>query len=244
MVDVNLLIEGKMFKKFISGLIKVYDEAVFVFDNDGLKVNCTDPGNVLMVLARIPRDACEAYAINSDDVKIGVDLKRLYEISKSIKNKDSVTFLVDENAIHLKFGNISYDLQTIDLSTIRKPPKMPELKLKAMAVVSGEEFKKAIECASRISSFSTFVSDDTGFYLESKSELNSIAIKVIFDAIEHNKETAKATYSNTYLSDITKILEKDNIVKFRFSDNYPAWLTFDIDSMVVEYILAPKVEEY
>ena len=240
MAGANIIVKGELIKKFFKGLIKVYDEAVFFFDNDGLKVRCVDPANVLMVIATIPRDASEAYVVDGE-VKVGVDLKRINEILKIAGNKDNVELTTDGEKITLRFRSIEYEISAISPDAIREPPKIPELDLNAVAVVDGEEFKKAINFAEKVADFITFVSDETGFYLECKGDVD--AFKASLDTIEHNKENARSMYSLEYLKELVGILGKSSTVKVRLSNDCPTWLTFDIDGLIVEYILAPRIEE-
>jgi len=238
MAEADVIVKGDLFKRLVKGLSILVNEAVFKFDSDGLKVAVADSANVAMVIATLPYNVCEAYT--SEGISVGVDVDRVENILKLIGKKDNLEILVDGNDLHLKFRCFDYSIMTIDPESIRSP-KVPELELPALAVVNADEFKKAIQSADKIADHATFVSDENGFFVEAKGDVDGIRVE--FETIEHNKENARATYSLSYLKEFTKVLGNKDIVKVKFGNDYPVWLIFDIeDGLKIEYILAPRVE--
>jgi proliferating cell nuclear antigen len=198
-----------------------------------------------MVIVDVPKDSFEAYTIDEEKT-IGVDVDRIFDISKSIKSKDLVEMLLeDESTLKIKFGSVEYSVALIDPSAIRKEPKIPELELPAKIVIDAGEFKKAISAAERISDHVVFRSDETGFYIEAKGDVDKIQFHMSeAELIEFNGGEARSMFSVDYLKEFNKVGGSGDLLTIHLGTNYPVRLIFELagGKVRVEYILAPRVE--
>jgi len=242
---IDAIMTGEVLKTVARAIVALVSETRMHFLEKGLHSRAVDPANVAMVIVDVPRDSFEAYTIDEEKT-IGVDVDRIFDISKSIKAKDLVELsLADESMLKIKFGSVEYSVSLIDPSAIRKEPKIPELDLPAKAVMDAGEFKKAISAADKISDHVIFRSDGTGFYIEAKGDVDRITFHMSeAELIEFNGGEAKSMFSVDYLKEFCKVAGSGDLLTIHLGTNYPVRLVFELvgGKVKVEYILAPRIE--
>ncbi len=245
---IDVILTGDVLKTISKAMVALVSEARFHFKQEGFHSRAVDPANVAMVIVEVPAESFEAYTIESEEEEevIGVDVNRVYDISKTMKKKELVELKVEEAEMIIKFGSVQYSVQLIDPSAIRKEPKVPSLDLPAKIVLDAGEFKKVITAADKVSDHVVFRSDDTGFYIEAKGDVDRIEFHMSeAELIEFNKAVARSMFSVEYLKEFVKIAGSGDLLTIYLGTNYPVRLVFDVcDGKVkVEYILAPRIEE-
>lgn len=234
----------KDLKTLLKGLNVLVFEARWHFTDKGLNVRAVDTANVAMVVATIEPDAFQAYKITEDNVVVGVELDRLYDMCKGFDNKDYADITVMDGKLSVTSGSMTYTTAIIDPSAIRKEPKLPELSLPAEIIMDAKEFKKAITTAEKISDVVLFEKTDVGFRIVAKGDVDSVAYSVDnSELIDANNGKARARFGVDYLKEFCKVADTANTLKIRFGNDYPCWLTFTIrDGFTIEYVQAPRIE--
>ncbi len=242
---IDTIITGEVLRTFAKSIVALVSEARVHFLEKGMHSRAVDPANVAMVIVDVPKDSCEVYSIDEERT-IGVDVDRIFDISKSIKSKDLVELMLeDESVLKIKFGSVEYSVSLIDPSAIRKEPRIPELDLPAKVVLDAGEFKQAIAAADRISDHVTFRSDGEAFYIEAKGDVDQIVFRMTeAELIEFNGAEAKSMFSVDYLKEFCKVASSGDLLTINLGTNYPVRLIFDLagGKVRVEYILAPRIE--
>lgn len=242
---IDVIVNGEIIKTVTRAVVALVSEARLHFLDNGLHTRAVDPANVAMVIVDVPKDSCEMYTVDEEKT-VGVDFDRIHDISKSIKKKDLVELtLEDESFLKIKFGSVEYTVNLIDPSAIRKEPRIPELDLPAKVVLDAGEFKKAIQAADKISDHVIFRSDNSGFYIEAKGDVDRITFHMSeAELIEFNKAEAKSMFSVDYLKEFCKIAGSGDLLTIHLGINYPVRLQFELagGKVRVEYILAPRIE--
>ena len=231
----------KDLKTLLKGLNVLVSEARWHFTDRGLNVRAVDAANVAMVIATVEPDAFQAYKIE-DNVVVGVELDRLYDMCKGFDNKDYADITVMDGKLSVTSGSITYTTAIIDPSAIRREPKIPELDLPAEVVVEAKEFKKAIAAVERVDDEAIFEKTDEGFRIVGKGDVDSVAYSVDnSELIDANNGRARARFGVDYLKEFCKVA--NGAVKIRFGNDYPCWLTFNPkDGFTIEYVQAPRIE--
>ncbi|MCD6492194.1 MAG: DNA polymerase sliding clamp [Archaeoglobaceae archaeon] len=242
---IDAIVTGEVLKAITKAMVALVSEARFHFLENGLHSRAVDPANVAMVIVDVPTDSFEVYKVD-EDTTIGVDVNRIYDISKSIKSGELVELKVeDESDLKIKFGSVEYSVALIDPSAIRKEPKVPQLELPAKIVLNAGEFKKAISAADKISDHVVFRTTEDGFYIEAEGDVDKITF-FMSDAelIEFNKQEARSMFSVEYLKEFIKVAGSGDLLTIYLGINYPVRLQFDVANgkVKVEYILAPRIE--
>ncbi|MBO8180686.1 MAG: DNA polymerase sliding clamp [Archaeoglobus sp.] len=242
---IDVIMTGELLKTATRAIVALVSEARIHFLEKGLHSRAVDPANVAMVIVDIPRDSFEVYNVDEEKT-IGVDMDRIFDISKSISTKDLVELIVeDESTLKVKFGSVEYKVALIDPSAIRKEPRIPELELPAKIVMDAGEFKKAISAADKISDQVVFKSDREGFRIEAKGDVDSIVFQMTeTELIEFNGGEARSMFSVDYLKEFCKVAGSGDLLTIHLGTNYPVRLVFELvgGRAKVEYILAPRIE--
>ncbi|MDI9646072.1 MAG: DNA polymerase sliding clamp [Archaeoglobales archaeon] len=242
---IDVIMAGEILRTITRAIVVLVSEARIHFLEKGLHSRAVDPANVAMVIVDVPKESFEAYKIDGEKT-IGVDMNRIFDISKSIKPKDLVELMIaDESTLKVKFGSVEYTVSLIDPSAIKKEPKIPELELPVKVVMDAGEFKKAISAAEKISDHVVFSSDKTGFKIEAKGDVDKLVFNLSgAELIEFNGGEAKSMFSVEYLKEFCTIAGSGDLLTIRLGTNYPVRLLFDLagGKAKVEYILAPRIE--
>lgn len=236
---------GEILKTISRAIVALVSECRIHFLNKGLHSRAVDPSNVAMVIVDVPKESVDSYRIEAEKT-IGLDMNRVFDISKTISAKDLVEIsLQDENNLRIKFGSVEYNLALIDPSAIRKEPRIPELNLPAKIVLDAGEFKKAISATEKISENVVLKSDKNSFTIEAKGDVEKLTFTMAgSELVEFNGGEAKSMFSIDYLKEFCKVANVGDLLTIYLGTNYPARFSFELvgGKVRVEYILAPRVE--
>ena len=177
-------------------------------------------------------------------MRIGVNVKRIYDMLKNVRKRDSVELKVDEETISLRIGSIEYTMGLIDPSAIRKPPKTSELELPAKVVLDAGQFKDAVNLASKVTDEITLSTNENTFVLEAKGDTESIKLELgSMDLIEFNGAKARSTFAVKYLKEFNKIASKGDVLTIHLGTDLPARFVYEVadGKLTVEYLLAPRI---
>jgi proliferating cell nuclear antigen len=242
---IEAIVSGEILKTISRAIVALVSECRIHFLNKGLHSRAVDPSNVAMVIVDVPKESMESYRVDEEKV-IGVDMNRIFEISKTMTVKDLVELSVqDETNLRIKFGAVEYNLALIDPSAIRKEPKIPELNLPAKIVLDAKEFKRAISASEKISENVILKSDKNSFTIEAKGDVEKITFTMTgSELIEFNGGEARSMFSLDYLKEFCKIAGAGDLLTIYLGTNYPGRFSFELvgGKVRVEYILAPRVE--
>jgi proliferating cell nuclear antigen len=234
-------------RKVLHGVATLASEAKLMI-GDGFEIRARDPGNVSMVVARIPREDFEKY--DSGFTEVGIDVQRMYDTIKSFAIQDLAKIKVNSasSEILLQQKNLSYGIGLIDPAAITKIPKLPDLdaQLRAKAVLSGEIFKRMITVTDKVSDVVTFRTDDTGFYAESEGGVERVTVGLSdADLVDFNKQESRSRFSLEYLKEFAKVVGKEDFVELRIGKDYPLFMRIKNNDFktTVDFILAPRIEE-
>lgn len=140
---------------------------------------------------------------------------------------------------------LSYTMSLLDPSSIRKEPKVPALDLPGRIVIRGEDLKRAVKAAEKVSDYMSMgIMGDT-FFMEADGDTDNVRLEMTKDQlIEIKPGDAKSLFSLDYLSDMSKILGKASEITIDIGKDYPLKIRFKIAEGHgdVSYMLAPRVE--
>ncbi len=239
------VIGSEKLKDTIESVSTLVDEAKFKINPDGISVRAVDPANVAMVSLDIAKDAFDSF--EATEGELGIDLTKLNGIMEMADKSDNIELDLDETAHKLvvRMRGLSYTMSLLDPSSIRKEPKVPSLDLPARIVVRGEDMKRAIKAAEKVSDYMSMGTKGDTFFMEAEGDTDNVRIEMTKDQlIDIKSGEAKSLYSLDYLADISKILGKASEVTIDLGKDYPLKIRFKIAEGhgEVSYMLAPRVE--
>jgi len=85
---VEVIMSGEILKTISRAITTLVSECRMHFLTKGIHSRAVDPSNVAMVIVDVPKESLESYRLESEKT-IGVDMNRIFEISKSINAKIS-----------------------------------------------------------------------------------------------------------------------------------------------------------
>jgi proliferating cell nuclear antigen len=236
-IRMNIILKSDIFKTVLKGMVSFLNEARFHFNKDGMHARAVDAANVAMVIVDIPADSFEVYKTNNEEEVIGVDVARLHNISKSMKNDELVDISIDKDSqeLKVKYLNTTYSLALIDSSAIREEPKIPSLELPAKIVFDAGELKKAVQLSEKVDDKLAFRSQRDRFCIEADGDIDKITFTLDEAELkEFNKAEAKSMFSVASAGDSLTV---------RLGNDYPGRFLFEIGGNAsIEYIVAPRIE--
>ena len=238
-IDIDLLRDS------ITALSVIVSEVRLKIKPDGISVKAVDAANVAMVIFDLKASAFESY--QADETEIGLDLVKLNDILGIVEKKTLVDMELDTAAqkLHLNFGGLSYTLSLLDPSTIRSEPRVPQLDLPARVVLNGQDLRRAVKAAEKISDHMTLgVAGDISF-MEAKGDTDQVRLEMTTDQlIDLKSGEANSLFSLDYLLDIVKSAGKAGEVTLSIGCDFPILIEFDVapNACHVTFLLAPRIE--
>ena len=223
-----LVLDANALKRFVKAIIPMTNEARVVCDG-GMKVVANDFGNIALVVATIGKDAFEKF---EDFEPFGLNVDKLNDIISKMKGKVK---LVIGNHLIIKASNISYHIDLIDPSAVRKPPKIPELKFVSSAVVDGKELLRFLRM--KVSEYVTLYSNEKGFYAEMQGDVDRA---ILYISRESYKE-ARSVVNREVFEDMVK--NAGSFFTLSIGNDIPVKVEGDEDGVNVTYLLAPVIQE-
>src|SRR5659263_11599 len=239
------LIGAEKLKDSIESISTLVDEARFRLTPQGLSVKAVDPANVAMVSFELSKDAFESF--EATEGELGIDLTKLIGVMEMADKNDTIELELDEasHKLIVRMRGLAYTMSLLDPSSIRKEPKVPTLDLPAHIVIRGEDIKRAVKAAEKVSDYMSMgVKGDT-FFMEAQGDTDSVLVELGKDQLIDLQGTdAKSLFSLDYLSDMSKILGKSNEVTIDLGEDVHLRIRIIIAQGhgEVSYMLAPRVE--
>lgn len=239
------VIGAEKLKDSIDSVSTLVDEAKFKLTSDSISVKAVDPANVAMVTFDISKDAFDSY--EASDGEIGIDLTKMNSILEMADKNDNIELELDETAHKLivRMSGLSYTMSLLDPSSIRKEPKVPALDLPAKIVIRGEDLKRAVKAAEKVSDYMSMGIRDNVFFMEAEGDTDKVLVELTKEQlIDIQPGEVQSLYSLDYLSDMSKIAGKASEVSIDLGKDYPLKINLKMADghADVSYMLAPRVE--
>jgi proliferating cell nuclear antigen len=239
------LIGAEKLKDSIESISTLVDEARFRLTPQGLSVKAVDPANVAMVSFEISKDAFESF--EATEGELGIDLTKLIGVMEMAEKSDNIELELDEasHKLIVRMRGLAYTMSLLDPSSIRKEPKVPTLDLPAHIVIRGEDIKRAVKAAEKVSDYMSMGVKGDVFFMEAEGDTDKVHVELEkSQLIDLQGTDAKSLFSLDYLSDMSKILGKSNEVNIDLGKDFPLKIRIKIAEGhgEVSYMLAPRVE--
>ena len=239
------VIGAEKLKDAIESVSTLVDEAKLKLSPDGFSVRAVDPANVAMVSLDLAGDAFDSF--EATDGELGINLTKLNGIMEMADKSDNIEIDLDEAAhkLVIRMRGLSYTMSLLDPSSIRKEPKVPTLDLPTHIIIRGEDLKRAVKAAEKVSDYMSMGVNGDIFFMEAEGDTDNVRVEMTRDQlIDFKPGDAKSLFSLDYLTDISKIAGKAGEVTIDLGKDYPLKIRFKISEGhgEVSYMLAPRVE--
>ena len=244
----ELEMEGESFSKIVKAVYALTDEArVHINRKKGIAIVARDPTNVSMVVVMVGKKDMYRLKVSDDEVVVGLDLKSINKFSKNFKNGIvKLSYDVERSEINIAYSEpdkstIKFTTAVLDPSSIKKPPKVPDLKDKLTANVSmtGEDFRRVVLLSEKLSDEVLLRVKDEEFQAIAEGDIDKITVTYKKDDVLGISGEAESVYGIDYLKQLIKPINSGDIVNLRFGTDFP----LNIEFGHVNYFLAPRIRE-
>ena len=227
----------------------VTESRVFI-DDKGWHIKAIDPANVAMVIVDVPPEAFIKYELKLEEeeekerkgMEIGISIDKTAEILRSVGRNEEV-FLAVKDTMFMKFGNFTFSMNLYDPSSITEAKKVPEIEFTSEVIMNGEDFRRAIEAAKKVSEYVTLSVKNAAFTVRAEVEGMSMEMKLSEEELTDFEEgDARSTFSLTYLTSIARVFANTEVI-IKLGNDVPVEISGKIadGSVAVTYLLAPTI---
>lgn len=239
-------VEASTARSAIEAVDAVVDECVVRVTSDGLAVAAQDPATVAYVSLDLPASSFDRY--DASDDAIGVDLGRLGSVVGIADRDESVHLELDgrRRTLHVRVGDLSYALGTIDPEAVRSPPENADFSAQfaASATIDGRVFTNAVRAADMVADHVALGvdPDDERLYATAEGDTDVVRIERPADeCADFEAGDAHSLFSVSYLDAIGGVVPESDEVELRLGEEAPLCLSFDLATGSVEYVVAPRI---
>jgi len=231
--------EAGQFKKFVQAVRAMTQESRLHIDADGLSLITVDTANVGMVKLSLPKSEIKDYQFNKTKPSTQLVALEWSKISKALNAAEPQTPVIlefKEHHLSYTYEEIDGQIMYLDPNTVRKEPTPPNIVLNTEVEFDG----------SLLTKIGKIMTGDK-IALIVKEGLATISFE---DGMEHKatiilsrtgKGEARSIYSWEYIKNIAKTLDRAYVTA-SFKDDHPIKFHAKIQGIVIEYLLAPRIE--
>ncbi len=242
--------DAKLLRDMMTSVSILVDEATFKLDSEGLKLRAMDPSRVAMIDFWWPKTAFEEYAC-TEPTKICINITELLKLLKRTGKDEVVELSLDEKTGRLQVkisGRYSRNFTMPTLEASEEEVPTPKLSFNVTAKATAEGLSQAIEDAQLVSDHVRLEADPEKLVFNAAGDLMGATITIpkgsdtLLDL--EVKESSKATFSLSYLTEIIKAASQtSDIVILEFSSDMPIKLDFQqAKEGRLTFFLAPRIE--
>lgn len=234
---------GRVFSKILEMISGIVDEALFVFDAEGLKIRALDPAQVALVSVYVPSSSFLTYNVVRE-TSVGVNLSNLMRTLPKPKKSDKVVLRAGEDFYEFVIESVTvrrYRYRSIEVPISEIPEITLEFKVRGSVYTSA--FKTALDDL-RGSGTIVFEADNNQVLKLVAPEVGGeVSFSVTGGSLIELEvdESSKSSYDESYIIKVLPLCEVTDAVKIEFSSEQPIRLTFNLPGgEVIEYLSAPK----
>jgi proliferating cell nuclear antigen len=242
--------DAKFLKDMMGAISILIDEATFDLTPDGIKLRAMDPSRVAMVDFEWPKTVFDKYAC-SEATKMCINISEMLKLLRRTGKDESVELFLDEKTGRLNIAIRGKYTRTFNMPTLEAMEEevpTPKVSFNIKAKTTTEGLREAIEDASLVSDHVRIEADKEKIVMNATGDIMGATIEfkkgsdVLLDM--EAKESSKATFSLSYLSEIVKAaVATSEIATLEFSTDMPIKLDFQQEKEgKLTFYLAPRIE--
>ena len=227
-MGVYLEVDSKLIKEIVKAVSNINEEAIFIFDNDGLFIRLSDLNRFKILEMTISSEDFESYTCDGA-VELGIIIERIWDVTKTLKNKDTliISYEDDSDVIVLKANNLSRQIKLIDTKLLSRVPSLV-VSYDYFATLESKQIKDFLKACGKSLMFDVLINEG-GLTLKCETEGGLIEMKL--KAEECNLHPLDYVGKNTYtISEVNKAIStskdlmeikggSEGILQFRWSVN-------------------------
>lgn len=240
----------EIFKEVIQATNYLIEEANLVVKKDGIFLEQIDEDRVAFVKFSIPANYFLDYDLETEEFKIGINLRDLVRVLKKAKDELEIGVTEKDNKqmFYMKFSNRQFSFPILDIEP-SQPTDPSKLNLDLSLTIKPALLKSIVQEAKLISDDLTIKTgiEEEKIYFETEGEIGEL-YQFILDLKEDEsvyeydiKNDVRSTYSLSHLDKFTKIKNALSL-KIECSTEKPIWLQYLFQGGInLEFLLAPRL---
>lgn len=242
--------DSKLLRDMATAISILVDEATFKIEPDGLKLRAMDPSRVAMIDFEWPNTIFQQYECTAPS-KMCINISELLKLLKRAGKDESAELGIDEKTGRLQvriLGKYTRDFTMPTLEASEEEVPTPKITFAVKAKTTTQGLSQAIEDAQLVSDHVKIEADSEKLTLNATGDLMGATITLLkgSDALLdlEAKESSKATFSLSYLSEIIKAASAtSDIATIEFSTDMPIRIDFQqTKEGKLTFFLAPRIE--
>ena len=229
---------AKKFTDVVSALSELLNDATFLVKKDGITVNAADPTMVALVNMKIKPEFFDEYMVEAD-LELTLGLADLSLILRRAGTLPLVLDITEDKKLQLTINENRKFTQPVVDTEYTEPPEM-NIDFVGVATVSQMDFAEAVDDASVVSDLIIFSTDNGTLKMDAESNLSDV-YSIIPSA--ECSGTAKVKLSLEYVKKMLKSSAIASVLKLSIADDAPLKATIDGGTVVLTYIIAPRVDD-
>jgi len=242
--------DAKLLRDMITAISTLVDEATFNITPEGIKLRAMDPSRVAMIDFEMPKTVFDEYTADTP-TKMCINITELLKLLRRTSKDESVELALDEKTGRLNVGikgkyDRTFNMPTLEATEEEVPT--PKITFNVRAKATTEGLNEAIQDVQLVSDHVRIEMDNEKMTMRATGDLMgaTVELKKGSDALLdlEAKETSKATFSLSYLSEIIKTAAAtSDVATLEFSTDMPIRIDFQQPKEgKLTFYLAPRIE--
>jgi len=244
------LTDAKLLRDMITAISTLVDEATFNITPEGIKLRAMDPSRVAMIDFEWPKTVFDEYTADTP-TKMCINITELLKLLRRTSKDESIELTLDEKTGRLNVGikgkyDRTFNMPTLEATEEEVPT--PKITFNVRAKATTEGLNEAIQDVQLVSDHVRIEMDNEKMTMRATGDLMgaTVELKKGSDALLdlEAKETSKATFSLSYLSEIIKTATAtSDVATLEFSTDMPIRIDFQQPKEgKLTFYLAPRIE--
>jgi proliferating cell nuclear antigen PCNA len=230
-----------IFKHIISVISELTSELNFIISKDGLKFDTMDSKHISYIKCLFPPDFFENFNCTEDKV-YGMSLKWLSKVLANTKSNMDMSMKFSSDKCLIEFAdnknNKEYELNLLELSY--DPLNVPTDFESNLFTLDSKEVFEIFKEISTIENSIKICYDNNKLTFSTDGELGKLKINKEF--ISEN-ESLEMSFSITQLLTISRLHTLSKHVDLNISKETPMRTKYHMDDYVIEFYIAPKLDD-
>ena len=242
--------DAKLLRDMIIVISTLVDEATFNISSEGIKLRAMDPSRVAMIDFEWPNTIFDEYLCDAP-LKMCINVSEMLKLLRRAAKEESVELTIDEKTGRLKIaikGRYDRNFTMPTLEAAEEEVPTPKITFNVRAKTTTHGLHQAIEDVQLVSDHVRIEIDNEKMTLRATGDLMGAVVELkkgsetLLDL--EAKESSKATFSLSYLSDIIKSASAtSDIATLEFSSDMPVKIDFQQPKEGrLTFYLAPRIE--
>lgn len=244
----SMQLKCKILRSIVDAVNPLSNEMMVKVYASGWNISLTDPAHVAMAIIALDKKACESY--EADEMQLGIDLEKFYDVLKLAKSDSLVTLEYEstENALIIRFDNLRRRMALIDTNAFAVP-KIPNLSHTVEATLTASEITLGLKASEQVSDHFAFLADKEKFVMTTDADVDMVELEWFKDKDEcltrlEVQKAAKAMYSIDYIKNELRVTEAATAITLKYADDNPIVMEYALEDggLRLKYLTAPRIE--